>query len=167
MLEVIKNLKPGQRLLAFLFVTILTSLTSLLTVYLKTDDCKGIGDQYQTLVGNYTELMRINNEIIESNNKKDRDLITLGDIISGMNEIKPIVKTDTKTSQKVSYNTNDAIAKIGNGDGGNPPVVMSRPETQTITKTIEKTTVINEIPNKQKYLIDSALNILKEYKKKN
>ena len=167
MLEVIKNLKPGQRLQAFLFVTIVTSLTSLLTVYLKTDDCKGIGDQYQTLVGNYTELMKINNQIIESNNKKDRDLITLGDIISGMDEIKPIVKTDTKTSQKVSYNTNDAITKIGDGDNGNPPVAMSRPESQTITKTVEKTTVINEVSNTQKHLIDSAMNILQKYKKKN
>jgi hypothetical protein len=166
MLEVIKNLKPGQRLQAFLFVTIVTSLTSLLTVYLKTDDCKGIGDQYQTLVGNYTELMKINNQIIESNNKKDRDLIVLGDIISGMNEIKPIVKTDTKTSQKVSYNTNDALATIG-GDDGNPPLAMSRPESQTITKTVEKTTIINEVPNTQKHLIDSAMHILEKYKKKN
>lgn len=166
MLEVIKNLKPGQRLQAFLFVTIVTSLTSLITVYLKTDDCKGIGDQYQTLVGNYTELMKINNQIIESNNKKDRDLIALGDIISGMNEIKPIVKTDTKTSQKVSYNTNDAITITG-GDDGNPPLAMSRPESQTITKTVEKTTVINEVPNTQKHLIDSAMHILEKYKKKN
>ena len=170
MLEVIKNLKPGQRLQAFLFVTLITSLTSVLTVYLKTDDCKGISDQYQTLVKNYTDLMRINNQIIESNNKKDRDLIVLGDIISGMDTIKPIVKTTSKTNQNVSYGDNDAFATIGGGNGSGDNgdghvVAMSRPETKTITKTLEKTTIINEIPTQQKHLIDSAKIILQKYKK--
>ena len=165
MLEVIKNLKPGQRLQAFLFVTLITSLTSVLTVYLKTDDCKGISDQYKTLINNYTDLMRINNQIIESNNRKDRDLLTLSDIISGMDTIKPIVKTTSKTNQNVSYTSNDAFATISGGNGDNPPVAMSRPETQTITKTVEKTTIVKEIPTEQKHLIDSAKSILHKYKK--
>ena len=168
MLEVIKNLKPGQRLQAFLFVTLITSLTSVLTVYLKTDDCKGISDQYKTLVNNYTDLMRINNQIIESNNRKDRDLLSLSGIISGMDTIKPIVKTTSKTNQNVSYGDTDAFATIGGGNSDNGDghvVAMSRPDTKTITKTLEKTTIINEIPTQQKHLIDSAKNILQKYKK--
>lgn len=172
MLEVIKNLKPGQRLQAFLFVTIVTSLTSLLTVYLKTDDCKGIGDQYQQLVGNYTELMRINNQIIQLNNSKDRDLLALGTIMQSLDTTKSVTKTTSKTTQSVAESHSDALSMIVRDDPDNgeplPRIAASRlPEQQTITKTVEKTTVVKEIPTEKKQLIDSAMTILKKYQKKN
>lgn len=171
MLEVIKNLKPGQRLQAFLFVTIVTSLTSLLTVYLKTDDCKGIGDQYQQLVGNYTELMRINNQIIQLNNSKDRDLLALGTIMQSLDTTKPFTKTTSKTTESVAESHIDALSMVVRDDPDNgeplPRIAASRPEQQTITKTVEKTTVVKEIPTEKKQLIDSAMNILKKYQKKN
>ena len=172
MLEIIKNLKPAQRLQAFLFVTIVTSLTSLLTVYLKTDDCKGIGDQYQQLVGNYTELMRINNQIIQLNNSKDRDLLVLGTIMQSLDSTKPVSKTTSKTTESVAETHSDALATIirvdPDSDEPLPRIVASRlPEQKTITKTVEKTTLVKEIPTEKKQLIDSAMSILKKYQKKN
>ncbi|CAB4143749.1 hypothetical protein UFOVP449_266 [uncultured Caudovirales phage] len=168
MFEAIKNLKPSQRLQAFLFVAVLTSLTSVITVYLKTDDCKEIGDQYQKLVGNYTELMRINNQIIEMNNDKDRDLLALSGIMRSLNTSSADKKTTLKTTQDVAYSPEQSLSSIVFPDTtnfGDVRLAASTPQIQTVTKTVEKTTVIRDIPSEKKKLLDSAISILKKYRK--
>jgi len=98
MFEVIKNLKPVHRLQAFFFAALLTTASAIITVYLKTDDCSGLAKQYQVLVKNYTETMSINNTLIESNNKKDRDMIAIKNLLDDMGNIKPDPAGGTSTT---------------------------------------------------------------------
>jgi hypothetical protein len=64
LLDSLKNLRPAERFKAFLIVVLLSSITPLVTMYLKTDDCKGISTQYESLVDNHTKLMETNNKIL-------------------------------------------------------------------------------------------------------
>jgi hypothetical protein len=168
MFEVIKNLKPSHRLQAFLFAALLSTASAVLTVYLKTDDCSGLAAQYQVLVKNYTETMAINNTLIESNNKKDRDMIAIKNLLDEMDNIKPetTTKTTVRSNERVYAVVKDEGSN-GMGGGSNSGVVsdaMVRPIPKE--KIIETKTTITKVPDKQKQLIDSIQNILKDYKDK-
>ena len=167
MFEVIKNLKPTHRLQAFLFAAFLSTASAVLTVYLKTDDCSGLAGQYQVLVKNYTETMAINNTLIESNNKKDRDMINIKSLLDEMGRIKP------ETTTKTTVRTNERVYAVVNnsGVGGSPKddngvVVEAMVKQLPPEKIIETKTTITKVPEKQKQLIDSIQNIVKNYKDK-
>lgn len=168
MFEVIKNLKPAHRLQAFFFAAFLTTASAILTVYLKTDDCSGFAKQYEVLVKNYTETMAINNTLIESNNKKDRDMITIKNLLDEMGNIKPETTTRTTIrSNKKAYaviKDNGAGSSSGAGDGEIVVSAMVRPIPQE--KVIETKTTITKVPEKQKRLIESIQDILKKYENK-
>lgn len=167
MFEVIKNLKPTHRLQAFLFAAFLSTASAVLTVYLKTDDCSGIAKQYEVLVKNYTETMAINNTLIESNNKKDRDMINIKNLLNEMGKIKPeiITKTTVRTNEQVYAVRNESgMGGSPNNDNGVVAEAMVRPLPRE--KVIETKTTITKVPEKQKQLIDSIQNILKNYKDK-
>ncbi len=165
MFEVIKNLKPAHRLQAFLFAAFLTTASAILTVYLKTDDCSGLANQYQVLVKNYTETMSINNTLIESNNKKDRDMITIKNILDEMGNIKPetVTQTTVKSNEKVY-----AVIKEDNGVGSNEDEIVLSAMVKPLPseKIIETKTTITKIPEKQKRLIESIQGIVKKYEDK-
>lgn len=165
MFEVIKNLKPTHRLQAFLFAAFLTTASAVLTVYLKTDDCSGLAKQYEELVKNYTETMSINNTLIESNNKKDRDMITIKNLLDEMNNIKPetTTKTIVKHNEK-AYVINDS--GMGGTAKDDKPQVAYSPAPTPEEKIIETKTTVTKIPEKQKRLIESIQTILKNYKDK-
>lgn len=164
MFEVIKNLKPAHRLQAFFFAAFLTTASAILTVYLKTDDCSGLAKQYEVLVKNYTETMAINNTLIESNNKKDRDMIAIKNLLDEMNNIKPESTSHTtiKTNEKVYAVVKDSSSGIDN-DG---IVVSAMVRPLPSEKIIETKTTITKIPEKQKLLIESIQGILKKYEDK-
>jgi hypothetical protein len=171
MFEVIKNLKPAHRLQAFLFAAFLTTSSAILTVYLKTDDCSGLAKQYEVLVKNYTETMSINNTLIESNNKKDRDMIAIRNILDEMSQIKPesITKITTKTriipdekNYAISYNS--GMSSTAKNDSGIFITAMPLPAPQQ--KVIETRTTIVKLPEKQKMLTNSIKNIIAKYIKK-
>lgn len=63
MFESIKSLSVKQRLFGFIFSVILTSITTVLTVYFKSSDCKPISDQYIKLSKNQAILMETNNNL--------------------------------------------------------------------------------------------------------
>lgn len=166
MFEVIKNLKPAHRLQAFFFAAFLTTASAILTVYLKTDDCSGFAKQYEVLVKNYTETMAINNTLIESNNKKDRDMITIKNLLDEMNKIKPETTTHTtvRSNERVY-----AVAKddgFGSGAGDEEIVVSAMVKPLPSEKIIETKTTITKVPEKQKHLIESIQGILKKYEDK-
>jgi len=99
-------------------------------------------------------------------------LLALGIIMQSLDTTKPVTKTTSKTSESVAETHSDALATIVRADPDSdeplPRIVASRlPEQKTITKTVEKTTVVKEIPTEKKQLIDSAMSILKKYQKKN
>ena len=164
MFEVIKNLKPTHRLQAFLFAAFLSTASAVLTVYLKTDDCSGLAKQYEVLVKNYTETMAINNTLIESNNKKDRDMIAIRNLLDKMNNIKPeiVTKTNVRTNEKVYAINNHDISKDDNGIVVANAMVKPLPSE----KVIETKTTITKVPDKQKQLIETIQNIIKKYDKK-
>ena len=168
MFEIIKNLKPTHRLQAFLFAAFLSTASAVLTVYLKTDDCSGLATQYQVLVKNYTETMAINNTLIESNNKKDRDMIAIKNLLDEIGKIESEITTKTiiKSNERVYAVVRDDRSN-GMGSSGDSLLVsdaMVRPIPKD--KIIETKTTITKVPDKQKQLIDSIQNIVKKYKDK-
>lgn len=158
--EVIKSLRPAERFYAFLFVVCITTGSAVLTSYLQTDDCKGLSDQYTILIGNHTEIMKINNDLLTANNQKKRDLMKIMVIIDSMTNVNRTVVIRSKTF------TDNSIRQINPiiDENDDTPLVMSR-SPEIIIEKIEKTTTIREVPDKQKSLINNLKNIVDKYKK--
>lgn len=154
MFDIIKSLNPKQRLVAFLVAAMLTSSVAVITSYLKTDNCQAISDQYNTLVKNQAELMSINNDLIEQNNNKQRDLISVAALLEEMTNT-----TMMRTEQVVikpmpvirPYIVDDSVR------------VDARVASATVTQ--EKTKIIKETyPTAYKTTLDSCASIVKKYK---
>jgi len=154
MFDIIKSLNPKQRLIAFLVAAILTSSVAIATSYLKTDNCQAISDQYNTLVKNQAELMSINNTLIEQNNNKQKDLISVASLLEEMTNA-----TMMRTEQVVikpmpairPYIVDDSIR------------VDAR--VASVAATQEKTKIIKETYSpKYKNTLDSCTSIVKKYK---
>ncbi len=165
MFEVIKNLKPIERFYAFLIAALLSSSTAILTVYLNTDDCSGISNQYEVLVTNHTKLMTINNILIDENNKKQEDIIKIQQLLETITQSKPIVETSTTVKSEPSPLTNIAAYTI-TPSTDSLPQVMDMVILPPKTKVIEKKTVIRDVPKNQKSIINSILKITRIYDKK-
>jgi hypothetical protein len=159
MFEAIKNLSPSHRFQAFLVVVILSTLSSIGTVYLSTDDCSGLSNQYKTLVDNYTHTLEINNKLIKENNEKKEDLIYVSKLIDSLLRIE--VKT-----KKISKVTND----------NQPRLLMKSPSIDTLLYsaprivspdiiTIENTVIKNQLNEKQESIIHKVKNLTSKYDK--
>lgn len=160
--EVIKSLRPAQRFYALVFIVLITTGSAVLTSYMQTDDCKGLSDQYTVLIGNHTELMKINNDLLNANNQKERDIMKIMAIIDSMQAVNRTVITKCKTSR------DNSVRKVNRTIIQNDTIVvaMERREPEVIVEKVEKTTTIQEIPAKQKSLIGQLENITDKYKKK-
>ena len=160
--EAIKSLRPAQRFYALLFIVLITTGSAVLTSYMQTDDCKGLSDQYTVLIGNHTEIMKINNDLIAANNQKERDIMKIMTIIDSMQNVNRTVITKCKTSRDNSVRTVNPIRVYND----TVVVAMERREPEVIVEKVEKTTTIQEVPEKQKSLIGQLKNITDKYKKK-
>ena len=160
--EVIKSLRPAQRFYALVFIVLITTGSAVLTSYMQTDDCKGLSDQYTVLIGNHTELMKINNDLLNANNQKERDIMKIMAIIDSMQAVNRTVITKCKTSR------DNSVRKVNRTIIQNDTIVvaMERREPEVIVEKVEKTTTIQEIPAKQKSLIGQLETITDKYKKK-
>ena len=160
--EVIKSLRPAQRFYALVFIVLITTGSAVLTSYMQTDDCKGLSDQYAVLIGNHTELMKINNDLLNANNQKERDIMKIMAIIDSMQAVNRTVITKCKTSR------DNSVRKVNRTIIQNDTIVvaMERREPEVIVEKVEKTTTIQEIPAKQKSLIGQLETITDKYKKK-
>jgi len=107
MIEIIKSLTGKQKFIAVLIITLITSVSSILTIYFKTDDCKGISDQYTALVKNQMELMSINNKLLSQYNVARRDLKMVNSLVDDMDSLAKVVKIQSK--EIVSNNENDIV----------------------------------------------------------
>lgn len=166
MFEVIKNLNPAQRIYAFLFAGLLSSIVAVLTVYLNTDDCSTLSDQYKTLIKNHTELMSINNSLLQENNEKQEDLLKIRKLLENLENPKPSIVTSTRVTKPIGLrplNTNNNTVIV---DGDSVRFVPSINHQLIGVKVIEKQTVITETPKQQKNVIQKILNIVKTYDKK-
>ena len=158
--EAIRSLRPAHRLYALLFVVLITTGSAVLTSYMQTDDCKGLSDQYQKMIVNHTELMKINNELLSLNNQKERDIIAITIIIDSMQSVNRSVVTKCKTYRNKKERLNHNIIKIDSSVSSITPVPVA------IIEKIETTTTIREVPAKQKSLIGDLKSIVDKYKKK-
>ena len=154
MFDIIKSLNPKQRLVAFLVAAMLTSSVAVITSYLKTDNCQAISDQYNTLVKNQAELMSINNDLIEQNNNKQRDLISVAALLEEM------TNTTMMRTEQVVIKPMPVIRPYVMDDSVR---VDARVASATVTQ--EKTKIIKETyPTAYKTTLDSCASIVKKYK---
>jgi hypothetical protein len=183
MWEAIKNLEPLHRFYAFVLLAILTTGSAAVTSYLSTDDCKGISDQYEILVVNHTNLMKINNELISDNNQKQTDLINIGKTLDTISlNCKRVI---TKSTSVVNANPNYKVVTLVNpsvngsdtdGDGVNDnedkcPTVKGAIRSDGCPEAIAEevlttTTVIKETPIENKKAVNYMLRIVNKYKNK-
>lgn len=165
MFEAIKNLKPAHRFQAFLVVVILSTLSSIGTVYLSTDDCSGMASQYNTLIKNYTETLSLNNQLVSDNNQKQKDFILIKKMLDSLANIGPeISKKTTVKNNKVNqivYNDH------GNGVSLDTMVVSSPLEVREIddNKIITTETTITKIGSKQKDILGKVYEVVKKHEK--
>jgi hypothetical protein len=155
MFEAIKSLSVKQRLFAFLFTVIISSMVSVLTVYLKTDDCKNISDQYKSLIQNQEELMEINGNLLTKYNQARTDLLTIQSYVETVNDIQK--QSKTQSTSKVSFEQTNHIMIDS--------VMVYQPTIEpSPIRTRERVTVIEEVPSEMKIAMDSILKITKQYK---
>lgn len=158
MWEVIKNLTTGQKFYAFLVATFLTTASSILTVYMATDDCKGLSDQYENLVNNHTRLMKINNELINDNNQKQEDILKIAKLLEDASKCTTNVVYEMK-KEKV----NRPVINEIQSDSSVAASAIQVDEPQEIV--VKKKKVIKSDINKQReQAIDSVLEIANKYK---
>ena len=159
LLDSLKNLRPAERFKAFLIVVVLSSITPLATMYLKTDDCKGISTQYESLVDNHTKLMETNNKIIQDNTSKTEAIRRLDSILVAFSQQKAVVSTRI---ERIAENNKIEYIEREPGDSS---VAMSRMETQPEPKVVVvKSTTVTDLNKNQKDLVQCALKITNEYK---
>jgi hypothetical protein len=172
MFDAIKNLTPAHRFQAFLVVVVLSTLSSMVTAYMSTDDCSGLANQYNTLIKNYTETMSFNNQLVEDNNQKQKDFMVIKNMLDSLNSFEPeIVKRTTIKNRK-----ENPIAYEDRAAGGGRPyindsiIVLAKdrqPETITVhdSKIIKTETTVTKIGDKQKNVLTKIYDVLKKHEK--
>jgi hypothetical protein len=166
MFEAIKNLKPAHRFQAFLVVVILSTLSSIATSYLATDDCSGLANQYNTLIKNYTETMSLNNQLVQDNNQKQKDFILIKKMLDSLNDFEPeIVKRTTiknRESNPIVYDNHH-----GNNHHTDSIMVAASPITleRHTNKTITTETTVTKIGDKQKNVLSKVYDVIKKHEK--
>ena len=164
LLDSLKNLRPAERFKAFLIVVLLSSITPLATIYLKTDDCKGISTQYESLVDNHTKLMETNNKIIQDNTSKTEAIRRLDSILVAFSQQKAIVATRV---EKIPVKQQTQVVVNDTGMGGTGGVARDRIEVVEDVEpkvVIVKSTTTTDLNKTQKDLVKCALKITNEYK---
>jgi hypothetical protein len=165
MFEAIKNLKPAHRLQAFLFVVILSTVTSIATAYMSTDDCSGLAGQYNVLIKNYTETMSLNNQLVADNNQKQKDFMIIKKMLDSLNDIEPeIIKKIT-----IKNNNVNPIVLENNYDISDT-VMVSTASAQMVartntSKTIKTETTVTKIGDKHQNILDKVMDVLKKHEK--
>jgi len=163
LLDSLKNLRPAERFKAFLIVVVLSSITPLATMYLKTDDCKGISTQYESLVDNHTKLMETNNKIIQDNTSKTEAIRKLDSILVTLSQQEAVVATKVEQIP-VKRQSQVVVNETGCGDNGEVVLAKSVIEEPEPRILIVKSTTKTDLNKTQKDLVKSALKITKEYK---
>ena len=168
MFEAIKNLNPAHRFQAFLVVVILSTLSSVVTSYMTTDDCSGLANQYNVLVKNYTETMSLNNQLVVDNNQKQKDFMMIKKMLDSLANIGPEIskKTIVKNNKVNQIVYNDQ----GSGSSGvslDTMVVSSPLEIRQIddNKIITTETTVTKISDKQKDILGKVFEVLKKHEK--
>lgn len=188
LVEAIKTLRPGERLKALVILALISSLTGLITVWLKGNPCKEISTQYTEMIHNYSEIAKSNNSLMSDNNQKQEIIISLKRILEKIDSSKSEtivsdVVIDVPVKKQVLEKMvikEDSI--IADSHGNNPiiladecssdfhPLKKDTDKSKVHTKVekilqIRKTTKTTVGLNKsQRSLLDSALIIARKIK---
>lgn len=164
MFEAIKNLSPAHRFQAFLVVVILSTLSSIGTVYLSTDDCSGLANQYNTLIKNYTETLSLNNQLVADNNQKQKDFMLIKSMLDSLDKVEPeIVKRTTTRNNEYR----PIVHHQHSGVLVDSVIVAASPrqlETST-NKVITTETTVSKISGKHKQILGNVYEVLKKHEK--
>ncbi len=164
MFEAIKNLKPAHRFQAFLVVVILSTLSSIGTVYLSTDDCSGLANQYNTLIKNYTETLSLNNQLVADNNQKQKDFMLIKRMLDSLDKVEPeIVKRTTTRNNEYR----PIVHHQHSGELVDSVIVAASPrqiETNT-NKIVTTETTVSKIGDKQKNILGKVYDVIKKHEK--
>jgi hypothetical protein len=156
MLESIKNLKPEDKFRAFIIVVLLSTISSIATVYLSTDDCTGLSNQYKSLIDNYTHTLSINNKLIRENNEKKEDLIYVSKLIDSLMGLKTINKKTTTINREPSI-----VRSVANS---NDTLLFYSPKpTQSEVIKVENTIIKNELNGDQEKLLHTIKKLTNKY----
>lgn len=145
----------------FLVVILLTTISSVLTIYLKTDDCSGLSTQYKTLIENHTDLMIINNELVKDNNQKQKDFLEIKKLLESIDNTKT-----TKVSKSSFKNEIKPIIAYDDANESDSVMVSAMISYEPKEVIIEKETTITKVPDEQKQILSSVLDIIKKHDKK-
>jgi hypothetical protein len=149
MFEIIKSLSVKQRLIAFIVAVVFTSLVSLGTIYLQTDDCSAISKQYKGLVQEQADLLKINNDLIQYSNQARKDFleiqIVLSDLQKSMNKTQTVERVRNSESMA-------SIRRINSDTISQEPIVIVK----------EKMVIKGDVKEAQK-CIEKGLNIVNKY----
>jgi hypothetical protein len=152
MFEAIKSLSVQQRLFAFVFAVLISSAASIATVYLKTDDCKEISNQYTEVIKNQADLMTVNTVILNKYNVARQDLLIIQEQLE---RLQDLMKNDRITS-KIETPRYENMAIIEHSDTVGVMSAMAIQPERIIT-TIER------VPSSVMTSIDSILTITHKY----
>lgn len=172
MFEAIKNLKPAHRFQAFLVVVILSTLSSVATAYMSTDDCSGLANQYNVLIKNYTETLSLNNQLVADNNQKQRDFMVIKKMLDSLDTVQPEVTKKTT----VNHRHDNQVAYEPRQVGGSRPIMSDSvmvsaevryPETREThdSKVIKTETTVTKLGDKQKNILGKVYEVLKKHEK--
>lgn len=172
MFEAIKNLKPAHRFQAFLVVVILSTLSSVATSYMSTDDCSGLANQYNVLIKNYTETLSLNNQLVSDNNQKQRDFMIIKRMLDSLDMVQPEITKKTT----VNHKRDNQIAYEPRPAGGSRPIMsdsvmvsamVREPEVKQTndSKIIKTETTVTKLGDKQKNILGKVYEVLKKHEK--
>jgi Tfp pilus assembly protein PilV len=170
MFEAIKNLSPAHRFQAFLVIIILSTVTSIATAYMNTDDCSGLAGQYNVLIKNYAETMSLNNQLVSDNNQKQKDFIAIKRMLDSLDGLEPeIVKKTTinhNRENQIVHQQHTSIAHHGN-DTIMVAAMVREPDNREIvnSKTIKTETTVTKMGGKQKKILNNVYEVLKKHEK--
>ena len=141
MFDAIKSLSVQQRLFAFIFAIAMSSIVALLTVYMKTDDCSEISNQYTEVIRNQSDLMTVNTEILDKYNNARRDFLIIQDQLIALQENLQNVRSERVTViERVNqYSMVDTVAAMVSSP---EPIVRYTPLNEGLTSSIDSMLMI-------------------------
>ena len=137
-----------------------------MTIYLKTDDCKGISDQYEGLVKNHTELMQVNNSLLKQYTTSINDIITLKNYLKKIDSLSYIEYTNTEKT--ITYQPDPRLNEmmVVNNDYEDSVVADRTPASVVETPLEEKVEIKKtkvKLPHVLRMYMDSVNKIIKNY----
>jgi len=159
----LKTLSPKQRLFGFILNVVITGLVSIIVAFFNYNDCSSVNKKYETTLENYTQLIDINNSLMQQLNNAKKDMLNIQSYLDeklladnySVSKSTYAEQPKPKLEPLMSFSVNDTLNPIV------PNIQYVEPETIKIKETI----TINKVPKKVIAVHDSIKNITQKYQK--